>query len=271
VLITELPHAPHEAPVTRARYLSPAALGSAETAAGAVTCELQHLGRLSLEVIAHALYLPIAELDKTTLDEALLHARPQPGALDAEALYQRHVKGVYGDLLSFIGRLELQLDEDHQRFWVDCQLAALQLVDAVKDAKHLQKNLGRFLLQADSPAREAYVDLRRHLLGLLREIRQLSRASLSPDTFEAHLQALDERAATFDRQFRLRLFAAVREAHLDGQQTSSLMNDLGYTSRIFQSLRNVLRLGERHTRFRELGQPLGDDPPLIKAAHGELH
>ena len=45
---------------------------------------------------------------------------------EAEALYQRHIKGVYGDLLSFMGRLELPLDEAHRQFWLAAQLAALQ-------------------------------------------------------------------------------------------------------------------------------------------------
>ena len=42
--------------------------------------------------------------------------------------------------------------------------------DAVKDAKHLQKNLGHYLRQDDSRARAAYVELRRHLLETLRDL-----------------------------------------------------------------------------------------------------
>lgn len=39
-----------------------------------------------------------------------------------------------------------------------CQVAALQLVDVVKDAKHLQKNLGRYLrTEQEDVARDAYV------------------------------------------------------------------------------------------------------------------
>ncbi|MDH4556324.1 hypothetical protein E8F11_14290 [Pseudomonas sp. BN417] len=56
----------------------------------------------------------------------------------------------------------------------------------------------------------------------------------------AALQRVDAKAAAFDGAFRTRLFNAVRSGELDGLQTSSLMNDLGYAGRIFQSLRNVL-------------------------------
>ncbi|BAN45986.1 Na/Pi cotransporter family protein [Metapseudomonas resinovorans] len=263
VLITELAADPQAPARTQARYLNERALDSVDAAAGAVVRELRHLARLSLEVICHALYLPVDQLARVQGDEQLLQARPEPQHLDAEGLYQRHIKGVYGDLLSFMGRLDLPLDEAHQQFWVNCQLAALQLVDAVKDAKHLQKNLGRFLDQGPSPLRTAYVDLRRHLLAMLHEVRELARSDLPQEAWDARLEWLNEKAASFDGAFRTRLFESVRKGELDGLQTSSLMNDLGYTSRIFQSLRNVLMLGEGQLMFRELQRLAGDEESLI--------
>ncbi len=263
VLITELAAGPEEPLRTRARYLNERALDSVDAAASAVVRELRHLGRLSMEVICHALYLPVDQLAKAQGDERLLQARPERHHLDAEALYQRHIKGVYADLLSFMGRLDLPLDEAHQQFWVSCQLAALQLVDAVKDAKHLQKNLGRYLDQEPSPLRDAYVDLRRHLLTMLHELRELGRSDLPEQAWNDRLAWLDGNAAAFDGSFRTRLFNSVRSGELDGLMTSSLMNDLGYASRIFQSLRNVMMLGEGQLLFRELRRLEQDDEALI--------
>lgn len=264
VLITELAVGHREPERTRARYLSERALDSADAAAGAVALELRHLGRLSLEVICHALYLPVDQLARAQGDEALLQACPASRGLDAETLYQRHIKGVYGDLLSFMGRLEVNLDEAHQQFWLTCQVGALQLVEAVKDAKHLQKNLGHYLNQPPSPARSAYVELRRHLLALLHALYELARADLDDEAWRARLQAIDDRAADFDAAFRARLFAMVRSQELDGLQTSSLMNDLGYASRIFQSLRNVLLLSEGHETLRSLRRiPVSEDESPI--------
>lgn len=253
--------------VTHARYLDDSALATADSAACAVVKELQHLGRLSLEVICHALYLPVSQLNRASADEALLSARPEPNALEAELLYQRHIKGVYGDLLGFMGRLEVNLDEAHQQFWVRCQVAALQLVDAVKDAKHLQKNLGRYLrTEQEDVARDAYVQLRRHLLGVLQQVRELGPMALPEQAWSERLELLDQEAGTFDSQFRQWLFTQVRERHLNGLQASSLMNDLGYVSRITQSLRNVLMLsqGEGSELFRPLRQMLAEDDALIE-------
>nr|WP_313405239.1 Na/Pi symporter [Pseudomonas sp.] len=265
VLIAEVaPAQVAEPEPTQARYLNERALDSVESASVAVVQELGHLGRLSLEVICHALYLPVDQLAHARVDEQLLQARPAQAGFDADQLYRRHIKGVYGDLLSFMGRMELPMDEAHQQFWVSCQLAALQLVDAVKDAKHLQKNLGHYLEQPPSGARTCYVELRRHLLLALHELRELARAELEDQAWRSRLAWLDEQAATFDAQFRQRLFSEVRYGHLDGLQTSSLMNDLGYASRIFQSLRNVLMLGSEQALFRELRKFGEEQESLIR-------
>jgi phosphate:Na+ symporter len=94
--------------------------------------------------------------------------------------------------------------------------------------------------------------LRRHLLLTLHELRELARSELEEEAWRSRLAWLDDQAAEFDAQFRQRLFSEVRYGHLDGLQASSLMNDLGYVSRIFQSLRNVLMLGDEQVPFREL-------------------
>lgn len=255
--------------VTRARYLSDAALASVDTASRAVVHELQHLGRLSLEVICHALYQPISQLLDTRVNEAYLTARPNEAeCLDAEELYQRHIKGVYSELLGFMSRLEAEMDDEHQKFWMTCQVVALQLVDAVKDAKHLQKNLGRYLRDERSHVHNHYLELRRHLLWVLRQVREVGRLDLPDDVWRSRLEWVDGQSAKFDADFRHRIFSEVRNQQLDNLQASSLMNDLGYTSRITQSLRNVLELGlvgenELLREVRRLGGAEDEDSPLI--------
>ena len=254
---------------TRARYLNDAALATVDTASRAVVQELQHLGRLSLEVICHALYQPVEQLFSLKVDEARLNARPNDSdCLDAEELYQRHIKGVYSDLLGFMSRLDASMDEEHQQFWMTCQVVALQLVDAVKDAKHLQKNLGRYLRDDGAHVHNHYLELRSHLLWVLRQIREIGRLDLPDDVWRSRLDWMEGQAAKFDADFRHRIFSEVRNQQLDNLQASSLMNDLGYSSRITQSLRNVMQLGlvGENELLREVRRLGGDDDdfPLIQ-------
>lgn len=250
--------------ITQARYLNDSALESADAAASAVAQEVQHLERLSVEVICHALFLPASVLRGTGEDDTWIDKRPDTQAADADDLYQRHIKGVYGDLLSFMGRVEAPMSEYHQNFWVNVQVVSLQLVDAVKDAKHLQKNLRYYLMAPDSPARDAYVELRRHLMGSLQKLHDLAYSDLEEEPWRACLDELDTQAARFDAAFRKRLFDSVRENKLDGLQMSSLMNDLGYVSRIIQSLRNALKLAEDHEITQQLRHLNNEEEELLE-------
>lgn len=248
VLITDVSQPPSNQPVVEetaitARYLNDNALSSVETAITTVIKELEHLERVSLEVICHALYIPVEQLSADQIDLNILNNSPESRGIDADTLYKRYIKGIYSDLLTFMGRIEIPSDdEEHQQLFMTCQVVALQLVDAVKDAKHLQKNLHKYLGNSDTAAHNFYIELRKFVLGKLREIYKLGELDLPDELWLSRLQLLNTDSASFDSNFRNRLFSSVRLHQLNGTQTSSLMNDIGYASRIVQSLRNVLIL-----------------------------
>lgn len=227
---------PAAAGVVRARYLSGQALDSADAAAAAVALELRHLRELCAEVVCHALDLPAEALSGPGPDEARLARAPREAA-DADALYRQRVKGVYADLLAFMGRVEAPMDEEHQRYWTAAQMAAMQAVEAVKGAKHLQKNMLARLAGPPSPQREAYLALRRHLFAQMRALHALDREPLDNGARVQRLQAMEEDADRFEAQFRAQVLALLREGRIDGLQAGSLLNDLGYVDRIGQGLR----------------------------------
>ena len=249
------------AEATQARYLQTSALQTTESAARAVAQELQHMGRLSLEVICHALYCPLAMLEDPPRDDAQLRARVELQRVDADRLYQLHIKGVYAQLLAFMGKVDLPTDLAQQQFWHDSQVAAFQMVDAVKNAHRLQRNMHRYLPEpSESAARRSYIELRHHVLLALRDVRALGRSD-APDTeWAAQLQALDDRNQNFADQFRQHLFAGIRSGALPGLVASSLMNDLGFAQRMLASLRQVLLLGEGHAVARQMEVLMGEAP-----------
>lgn len=238
----------------RAHHLGGSALESVDAAAAAVVLELRHLGTLSLEVISQALCLPADLYRQPAPAPALLEARPDdPTCHDVEQLYQQRIKGVYGDLLAFMGRMDAPLDAQHQRFWANSQMAALSMVNAVKDAKHLQKNLGPRLRQTPSPVRDAYVALRRNLFEQIRAIHDLAQVD-EVETGIERLHALDRQAAGFDTDFRTRLFEQVRLGQLDGLEAGSLLNDASYAERIYRNLRQVFAFVEEPESLQRLRQ-----------------
>ena len=241
---------PASADAVRARHLSGQALDSADAAAAAVALELRHLGALSLEVICRALGLPPVGPSTPLPDEARLAEPPPDDCPDADALYRQRVKGVYADLLAFMGRIEVPMDAEHQRFWTQGQMAAAQMVEAVKDAKHLQKNLLPRLRGEDAPLRQAYVALRRHLFAQMRGLH-IPGDDRTLQARAARRDALEAQAVRFEAGFRHRILAMVGHGELDGLQAASLLNDLGYVERIDRNLRGLM-LAEEPGSLRAL-------------------
>lgn len=252
--------------ITRARYLKPAALQTVESARGAVAKELQHMGRLSLEVVAHAVYAPTDLRAQVQREDPELRQRLQQQAINVDTLYKTHIKGVYADLLEFMGSMVQPLEGAQQDFWHSSQVAAFQLVDAVKDAHRLQRNMHKFLqAPQDDAARSSYLELRQYMLQTLQDMHALSVADVPEAQWGSELQALDEAIAAFDSQFRKHLFAAIRGGLLDSLTVSSLMNDLGFAQTTIQGLRQVLLLGEGHELVRQQQLMMGE-APLIQAS-----
>lgn len=236
----------------RARHLNESALESVDAATVAIALELRHLGQRCMEVICRNLDLPVERLKDPNVDLARLQPAREAPPADAEALYQQYVKGVYADLLSFIGRMQLPMDEAHQEYWQQAQVAAWQLVNAVKGAKHLQKNFTFYLRGQTSKVQDAYLELWRQLFARLHGLYALGVASDPVQDRGARLQQLKQQATQFDLRFRQQVFEQLRDTQLDGFQAGSLMNDLGYVDGISRDLAAAIELAAEPEFLRAL-------------------
>lgn len=245
--------APGQVEPARARHLSGQALDSADAAAAAVALELRHLATLSLEAICRALRVSPALLSGPAPTAAQLASTHAAG--DAAVFYRQRVKRVYADLLDFMGRLDLPLDEEHRHFWTRSQMAAMQMVEAVKAALRLQASLPPSPDETDAPLQRAYMTLRADLLELMRALRGIEHdtpAESPAGSRRQRLRALDARAEALEAQRRQEVLDMVRREELDGLQAGTLLNDLGDAGRVYRSLRALADVAEEPGSLREL-------------------
>ena len=242
-------------------FLPDSALQSVDAANQAIAQELQHLGRLSVEVIGQALYCPPDELSHPERDSVTLRQRARRDGIDSEQLYRQLVKPRWGALLHFIGRFDLPLDARQHVLWANRQEAASQLVKAVKDAQQLQHNLHRHLTdEVPEAATDAWLELRWQLLSALAALRECAALHGDADRWHDQLAMLGSHMSAFEKDFTTRLFADVRAGRIDGITLGSLINDLGYAKRIVRNLQHVLMLGEGDQGQRWLAS---DDEPAV--------
>ena len=220
-----------EQPRSRALYLDEAARRHADTALKVLQQELGHLAANSRQVIASALYLPPEFRQDMTRERALSEPLPVPPLAereDADALYHQHIKGIYADIVDFLSHLDCDPLPEQQQALMQLNLAARDLVEAVKAAKHLKSNLRKHIDSQRPALREGYRQLREQGRLLLSDQARRDADGLSVTVEQQRSDAYVDQQQLFRSQFEQRLNQQLRAGELDGWQATSLLNDLHY-------------------------------------------
>ncbi len=255
-----------EVQYTPPKYLLDTALSSTQTATQAVLQELTYLSKVSLEVICHILFLKREVLSAKEVTPESITQYDDFDPVDADLLYRKHIKNLYSELLTFISKIEYNKNEEkYQSVLSTCQIIAFKLVSAVKNSHHLQKNLKYYLSRDPSVAQNFYIRLREYIVSNLRTVYSLhvynedessshlssaemkeelkNQASLLyPQLQEIPLAELIEYSRKFESQFRSDVYSALKSGSIDGFTTSSILNDLNYSTQIVESLFNILKI-----------------------------
>ncbi len=255
-----------EVQYTPPKYLLDTALSSTQTATQAVLQELTYLSKVSLEVICHILFLKREILSAKEVTPESITQYDDFDPVDADLLYRKHIKNLYSELLTFISKIEYNKNEEkYQSVLSTCQIIAFKLVSAVKNSHHLQKNLKYYLSRDPSVAQNFYIRLREYIVSNLRTVYSLhvynedessshlssaemkeelkNQASLLyPQLQEIPLAELIEYSRKFESQFRSDVYSALKSGSIDGFTTSSILNDLNYSTQIVESLFNILKI-----------------------------
>lgn len=232
------------------KYLLEQSLAVPAAAVGAVFKEIRHLGEVSGEVACLSLNISMDAIISGEFDEQNFKESHSKASVDANVLYQRYVKGLYGDILIYMSRIDFSDSEDadyFQKYLLDSQMVALSLVDAVKSSRHLQKNFNRYLTVHDSIMREFYHDLKLFIYTNIRSLyvmhTQLDNILNDAAEREAMLEDIHKilgKSKQFEQTFRRELFVASSKNEVNAFSTSSVMNDLSYCRRLIKSLFGIL-------------------------------
>lgn len=231
-----------ERPGAQARFLNDASLRHADTAVKVLEEETANLARLSHEVIAAAFYLPSSvgrHMNPEQLQQFLARPVPLDQREDADALYDRHIKPVYAQMVEFMSRIDVSLLPEQQRRVMDQGLAARDLVEAVKAAKHLQANLRRQVDSQHAPVREAYRVLREQGGLALIDLTRLEDLQGDREEQQRLLSGYLDQEKLFVDEYQRTVQAQVRNREMDGWHATSLLNDLNYLLRVRRRLHSA--------------------------------
>jgi phosphate:Na+ symporter len=221
------------------KYLNESAIELPDTAIEAVRKETLRLYDNAFEIISHGLSLHRHDiLSETDLEEVVKQTR-KPMAIDLDEAYNTSVKGLYGEIVHFISRAQATMNEEQADELFRLRAAGRDIVEAIKDTKHMHKNLVRYIATDNADIRNEYNRIRVQLGEVLRSLGEAQRndddaSVLSFDTLKVEMEVEDTtRNGTLE--------SLIRDKKITAAMATSLMNDSAYA---YDVAKNLVQLGE---------------------------
>jgi phosphate:Na+ symporter len=222
------------------KFMNENMLDTPGAALEATRLELLRLFRRAFSLFAKVLNYETGELRASSDSPSLATVPKKIETVDVDDLYRRRIKPLHGLILDYMARLSVTGRRAQQLLLL--RVASQDLVEAVKDAKHLQKNLVTFLKSENNSMRAEYLDLRHNLGLLLGRLDRIAAADTAgQDELELELAEMSANIEAHDIVHNGRLDVLIREQRITPEQATSLMNDNAYSYRISKNLLAMAR------------------------------
>ena len=229
-------------------YLNDAVAEFPDALVETVRKEVLHLYDNAFEVLAHGLNLHRHDIRS---EADLLELAQQPEQLiefDIDDIYGRKVKVLYNAIVEFTSRSQGQLPQEHMERIYVLREAARDIVEAIKDVKHMRKNLVAYILSDNASIKGEYNKIRAQLGEILRELNILRESGEDADLVA--LDGLRLQMEENDSTLNGDLDRLIREGRITAPMATSLMNDSSYA---YDVARNLIAAGESLFGPRDLG------------------
>ncbi len=226
-----------EPEMTRAepKYLNDSVMELSDVALEAVHKETIHLYDNAYEIIAHGLSLHRHDIESKRDWDDLVVQEAKTMDINIEDEYEKNVKGLYGEIITFISKVHTEMTPDQVNNLFQLRSAGLDIVEAIKGSKHLHNNLISYITSDNSYIKDEYNIIRVGLGTVLRRLEELrkSKGNLE-DTIP--LEAVGLEIETHEKELRERVHNLIREDKITAEMATSLMNDSQYAYKVATSL-----------------------------------
>ncbi len=222
------------------RYLNLSTISLADTAIEAVRKETLHLYNNAFDIIAGGLRLHAEDIRSERPLQEVIDASGRIAPIAIDELYNLNVKSLYSEIIAYISRAHSNMTPAQTDDLFALRAAGKDVVEAIKDTKHLQKNLDLYRRSANPAIAAEYNTIRLELASVLRALDNVrergddSAAILSLDGLKMEMKEND-------RRLLARLDELVRKNRISAQMAISLINDGNYA---YGVTKNLVKMGE---------------------------
>jgi len=249
-----------------ALYLNDSVLELPSTSMAAIIRETKHLYENAFEIITHGLNLKRSNLVSSMPLEEVIKDGYSVNAIDIDDFYDHKIKGIYGEIIDFSTRAQSNMSPKNIEVLYKLKLANRDLVEAVKDTKHLQKNLIKYADSTNVHIKEQYDIIREELAELLRNINIIATTD-EEDVILLLLSKAKVHTEKYDIVTNGTLDRLIREGLITHEMATSLMNDSAYAYDISKNLIDMAEVtfADRSSNLMNLTEEMSMDEDDIKA------
>jgi len=227
------------------KFLNDSTIEFPETLVTAVRNETLYLYENALEIIAHGLSLHRRIIHSDQDLEAYIENDREVMDLDIDEVYPIRVKYLYSAIVAFMSRAQSEVPPEFASSIYDLRTAAQNIVQSLKDVKHLSKNMAVYVDSDNEAIRREYNEFRLKIATVLRLIHRLREGDERVDIYDLDDMALEAGQdnsisdGTLDR--------LIRSGEITAIMATSAMNDHVYAENVVRLLAETGRLLFRET------------------------
>ena len=223
-----------EADIAEPKYLNDSITEFPETFVEALRNEILHLYDNAAEIIAHGMSLHRHQINSDIPMDQVADKSRSVMEFDLDARYETKVKSLYAAIVDFISRAQPSIPPDYADQIYAYRTASRNIVQSVKDVKHLRKNVSIYVGSRDEAIRREYNDLRVKIASVMRQIHELRQGDEETDVFD--FDVFKAEIETDNSITDGTVDSLIRTGQITATQATSLMNDFAYTKDVVMYL-----------------------------------
>lgn len=209
------------------KYLTQQALAYPQTAIAALENESRYLLEHAIfEIIAHSFNLHRTDIFSDKKAGEVVSASRSDLKTDVRGLYLTKVKRIYSLIIAYATKVQsrLHLSEKQHRRISELKQANRSMVDLIRYATDLNRNVSYYLNGSNSIMSEQYDWFRRRMVKMLRGLEDL-RNSATVEEQQSNLKKLEAYSQKQSEGDNLKIDTLIREETISPEMATSLLND----------------------------------------------
>jgi phosphate:Na+ symporter len=230
--------------INEPKYLNEAVLKFPGSVISALISESNFLYKNTIfEIVAHALNIHRVDIKSDEKVKSIIKKSTKDLHTDVDELYYKKVKTIYGEIIRYAitAQKDLKLNEKENEVITDIKIANRKMVEIIKDARELNKNITLSLDLDNKHMLKEYDGFRKKITKVLRII-YLFRKAEDSDEYAIKLAQLKKEAKENIRRSNKSIDKLIRENLISAEMASSLFNDYTNVNDMIKKLIEVAEL-----------------------------